>query len=259
MRSRVEVVADVDDAGRTVLARMRADGALAVRRTGSSAAPPSDGAVVHLVGTAAGPLTGDVVEVDVEVRDGARLTVAGVAATIALPGPGPAPARWDVRVRAAGTARVVVAPQPLVVCAGARLVTTTAVTADVGATVDVLEQVVLGRHGEPGGEWSGRLVADVGGAPAVRQTQDGALLRLPPHEDGVAPRAVVSRLLLVPATAAVARTTGLPAAVGVSGGAVRCLLARGGELLSAVGVDLARAVRDLDALRREAVPAVRTS
>ena len=238
MRSRVELVADVADDGTTLLGRLRADGALAVRRTGPS--------TVHLVGTAAGPLNGDVVELDVVVRARARLTVQAVAATIALPGTGQHPATWAMRADVGHGARLVCAPQPLVVCAGARLRTRTEVTLGGEASLDLVEQVVLGRFGEAGGDWTGRLVADVEGAAVLRQSQSSAVLTAGPRRSGdAAPRALVSRLLLG-AGGGVSTPT-------VDGDAVACPLAAGGVLLTAVGPDLGAALRDLDAVSRGAV------
>jgi urease accessory protein len=234
MRSRVEVVADVADDGTPVLARMHAQGALAVRRTGPG--------TVHLVGTAAGPLGGDVVEIDLVVRAGARLELAGVAATIALPGPAGDVATWDVTADVADGATLRCAPQPLVVSRGARLRTTTRLALAPSAAAEVVEQVVLGRYGEDGGTWSGRLVADVGGVPAVRQTQSSRLLCAGPRTPGEpVPRALVSRLLLGAATTAGPTT---------SGNAVACPLAVGGTLLTAFGADLGAALRDLAAAWR---------
>jgi urease accessory protein len=233
MRSRVELVAEVADDGTTRLARLSADGALAVRRTGPS--------TVHLVGAAAGPLDGDVVEVDVAVRAGALLAVGSVAATIALPGLGHAPATWTLTAEVSAGARLVCAPQPLVVCAGARLRTWTAVRLAGDASLDLVEQVVLGRFGEPGGEWTGRMVADVDGAPVLRQSQSAALLSAGPRRAGdAAPRAIVSRLLV---GAGVGEAT--PA---VCGDAVACPLAAGGILLTALGPDLGTGLRGLDAV-----------
>ena len=232
MRSRVEVVADVTDDGTPVLVRLHAQGALAVRRTGP--------ATVHLVGTAAGPLGGDVVEIDLVVRAGARLEVEGVAATVALPGAAGDAATWDVTADVADGATLRCAPQPLVVSRGARLRTTTRLALAPTAAADVVEQVVLGRHGEEGGTWSGRLVADVGGAPAVRQTQSSRLLAAGSYPPGgTAPRALVSRLLLGAGTTA--------AGPAWSGRAVACPLAAGGTLLTAYGPDLGSALRDLAA------------
>jgi urease accessory protein len=246
MRSRVEIVADVADDGTPLFARLCADGALAVRRTGP--------ARVHLVGTAAGPLDGDVVEVDVAVRAGALLTVEGVAATIALPGIGQVPATWTVTADVAAGGGLVCVPQPLVVCAGARLLTRMSVTLAGDASLDLVEQVVLGRFGEPGGDWTGRILADVDGAPVLRQSQSAALLTAGPQRAGdAAPRAIVSRLLFGAGFG--------EAAPAVHGDAVACPLAAGGLLLTALGPDLGTALRDLGALggSRLTTPAVQLS
>ncbi|MGH9281089.1 MAG: hypothetical protein ACRD12_23765 [Acidimicrobiales bacterium] len=47
--------------------------------------PTPDG--VYLVGGAAGPLGGDTVTIEVDVRPGARLTMWSAAASVARPGP----------------------------------------------------------------------------------------------------------------------------------------------------------------------------
>jgi urease accessory protein len=243
VRSRVEVVADAADDGSTVLARMHAEGGLAVRRTASS--------TVHLVGTAAGPLDGDVVEIDVTVRAGATLRLTGVAATLALPGRGPGPSTWSLALRVGDGGRLDCAPQPLVVCAGARVRATTRVEARGSALVDVLEQVVLGRHGERGGDWDGRLVAAVGGTPVLRQRQSSAILAAGPLPAGERPpRVLVSRLLLGPGIDADHLCT-------TSGDAVGCRLAGGGLLLTSTGRELGAAMRDLDAVW--SAPAVTTA
>lgn len=235
MRSRVEVVSEVTDDGTPVLVRLHADGALAVRRTGP--------ATVHLVGTAAGPLGGDVVEIDLVVRAGARLEVEGVAATVALPGAAGDGATWVVTADVADGADLRCAPQPLVVSRGAVLRTTTRLALAPTARADVVEQIVLGRHGEPGGTWSGRLVADVGGVPVVRQTQSSHLLAAGPYPPGAGPpRALVSRLLLGGAPVAGPAT---------SGAAVLCPLAAGGTLLTAYAADLGTALRDLTDVRAD--------
>jgi urease accessory protein len=72
MRSRIEIVAEYRSGarpgeGRTVVTAIRGGHHFAGRETGPG--------VVHLVGTAAGPLGGDDVEIDVRVGPGARLAV----------------------------------------------------------------------------------------------------------------------------------------------------------------------------------------
>lgn len=231
MRSLVEIVAEAGARG-TVLPVLRSDVMVAVRRTDVPGVPDPDGTVqVHLVGTAAGPLTGDELTVRITVGAGARLAVRSAAATLALPArvtagtapTAPAVVRYELRVGAGG--HLDLATEPLVVCRGADLVTVTDVVLDDGATAVVHEQVVLGRYGEDGGRWRGRTVADVAGRPALRHTLDSTVLP---------GRALVSRLDLggEPAPAA---ATPAPA------DAVVLPLACGGTLATSTGPDLAGA------------------
>jgi len=229
VRSRVELVADVRDDGTPVLARMRAHGQLAVRQTGPGQ--------VHLVGAAAGPLGGDLVEVHVLVRAGARLAVRGVAATLALPDAAGGTAESVLDLRVEDAARLDHALPPLVVCRGARLTTRTRLTVTGSGSVDLVEQVVLGRHGEDGGDWSGQLIADRDGVPLLRSSQRSASLRSAP----LPARALVNRLLIGPDPRP---------APGWHRNAVCCELAGGGTLLTSVGADLTRALQDAGELAR---------
>ncbi len=170
MRTRVELVARrAAGSGRTALAVNRAEGILNARRTGESE--------VHLVGTGAGPLGGDVVEVDVVVEAGARLSLRGVAATLSMPDRDGRPAQLHVHLRVSEGASLDVALEPLVAVRGSDLhVTTTAVVADDGA-LDLTEAVVLGRWREAPGRWRGTLRADLleGGRPRAWLRQSVAL------------------------------------------------------------------------------------
>lgn len=246
MHSRVVVVARRGSGGATELTTVSARGALAVRRTGPT--------TVHLVGTAAGPIGDDEVDVEVLVGAGASLTVDGVAATIALPGrrSGCSAIRLRVEVGAGGDGRI--ALPPLVVTERAAVATSATVTVADDGRLDLLERVQLGRHGEPGGQWTGRLVADLDGHAALRQTQRSAgllsacrdlQLAAPTGPVGAArDRAgrcgVVSRLVLGSGGDIVEPAT--------AGGAYVVPLAVGGALWCAVGVDLPAAEADLAGL-----------
>jgi urease accessory protein len=229
VRSRVEIVADVADDGRPVLVRLHAEGQLAVRATGPGQ--------VHLVGAAAGPLGGDRVEVSVRLRAGARLALHGVAATLALPGRDGARAHVLTEVEVCDGAHLTYRPMPLVVCRGALVRARTTVVLCGDGQADVTEQVVLGRHGEPGGEWTGRLVADRDGAPLLRTAHGSALLATATVPPDVRPaRAVLTRLI----------TSGSGPA-STTGGAVCCPLAGGGLLVTAIGTELTGTQADAEA------------
>lgn len=241
MRSRVEIVADRGPGDTPVLPTLRADGMLAVRRTGPS--------TVHLVGAAAGPLGGDLVEVHVHVRAGATLTLRSVAATIALPGPsgGQADVVLEATVETGGVLDLGL--EPLVVCRGAHVASRTVLAVDADACVLAREQVVLGRAGEDGGTWRGRTVADVAGRPVLRSTVSSSVLA--PAGSGV--RTVVTTLLLG------AAASGSPGDLvhPVAGQAVACRLEAGGVLVTATGPDLSLALRDHDTALQEAVAGTR--
>ncbi|GAC69672.1 urease accessory protein UreD [Gordonia soli] len=200
MRTEVEIVAEP---GRSP--RFRSVGGLAVRRTGAH--------TVHLIGTAATPLGGDLVTVDVRVHPGARLTMRSVAATIALPALDRADSeiRWHIEVGAG--ARLVVEPEPTIVAADAVLRTTTELHADPGSDVSVAEHVQLGRTLERDGDardalWEGALHVDIGSAPVLRHRLRmsaadarprglSSTFRHPEHRpDAVSPTDLVGRMTL---------------------------------------------------------------
>lgn len=226
MRSRVIVVARAGRDGSTELATLEAHGAFAVRRTGPDQ--------VHVVGTAAGPLGGDEIDVLVDVGPGARLELLGVAATIALPArePGASHIRLDVAVGPGASA--VVALPPLVVTSRATVLATT--QAQVDGALDLTERIQLGRHDEAGGTWTGRLSAEVDGQPAIRQTQRSAAL-LAAGWSGLVTRALLGSDVEPVAASCVGEAFAVP-------------LARGGALWTSVGRNLTAADRALDLLAR---------
>ncbi|GAB4586717.1 urease accessory protein UreD [Nocardia sp. IFM 10818] len=155
MRTELRIVAAAG-----TLPRIHAVGGLAARRTGPD--------TVHMIGTAATPLGGDVLDIAVVVEAGARLTVRSVAATIALPGrvTRTSVAHWRFEVAAGGELEF--DPEPTVVAGGAEHETVTTVALEEGARLRLRERVQIGRTGEEHGYWSGELSADVGRLPLLR-------------------------------------------------------------------------------------------
>lgn len=142
------------------LPRIHAVGGLAARHTGPD--------TVHLIGTAATPLGGDVLDITIVVGAGARLRVRSVAATIALPGreTRKSVAHWRFEVAAGG--ELDFDPEPTVVAGGAEHDTFTTVRLEDGARLRLRERVQIGRTGEDHGHWTGELIADVGAIPLLR-------------------------------------------------------------------------------------------
>ncbi len=101
-----------------------------------------------LVGSAAGPLAGDELALELAVADGARARLRATGASIAQ-GPGERSVRIDVRV--GDGAALDADPGPLIVCSGADV--DVAVSIELAATASLRwrELLVLGRTSEPAG------------------------------------------------------------------------------------------------------------
>jgi urease accessory protein len=182
-------------------------------------------ALVHLVGIAAGPLGGDEAVISVRVGPGARLALRSAGAPIVQPSTWAPDSVLRLELAVADDGRLDVAMEPTVVCAAAVHRARTVVELAGSGQVRLMEQVLLGRSGEPGGEWSGRLTVDRDGAPVLRHTLRSGLLG----------RRVVSTLL----------DTGADGGPATSGAAVAMPLAAGGLLVTATGDELIPTQRDL--------------
>jgi urease accessory protein len=137
---------------------IEARGGLAVRET--------EPGTVHLVSAAATPLGGDSVCVRIVVNPGASLRVRTVAATVVLPGPTTreSHAMWNLEV--AGDLDL--DPQPTVVAATSRHLTSTHLDIEGSGRIKLRERVQIGRSGERQGFWSASLHADVDGTALLR-------------------------------------------------------------------------------------------
>src|SRR5690606_418335 len=208
----------VAEAGR--VAHIEARGGLAARHTGAER--------VHLIGTAATPLGGDHIAVTVLLGPGARLSLRGVAATLALPGRGTraSSAHWHFDVDEGG--ELDVDTPAVIVAGGAEHATLTSVRLAPGARLRLREQVQIGRTGERHGRWRGDLTADLDDLPLVRHRLElGAGVAT--DDTLAAPRALVSELRYPDERPE--RTIGLTAA--------RLPLALGGSLYTGLGDRLA--------------------
>ena len=143
MEAHARVVAEADGSGGTRLAVLRSAPPLVLRQTGEEA-------TVHLVGGAAGPLGGDRLRLTVEVGPAATLRWRTVAATIALPGPGPS--RIEVTATVAAGGRLEWLPEPLIAAARCHHLTMSTVDLDEGAYLVWRDELVCGRHGESPGD-----------------------------------------------------------------------------------------------------------
>jgi urease accessory protein len=126
-------------------------------------------AVVRLVNSAATPLGGDEVSLTVHVGPGAALTLTGVAATVALPGPHGAPSRTTVRLHLAERATMDYLPEPTVITARANHHVALHADLAADACLRAREVLVLGRAGERPGRLTTLTTVVRAGHPVLRQ------------------------------------------------------------------------------------------
>lgn len=229
-------IAAVARGGRTRLVELRSDPPVALRETGPG--------VVHLVGTAGGPVPGDRVRLDVEVGAGAQLVLRSVAATVALSGDPDAESRWELRGRVADGGSLSVWMEPTVAAAGCRHRADTSVALAGSAMLRWREELVFGRSGEVGGRIRTTLRVELDGSALLCQAFEA---------DGCDP------LTASPAVSAGAKALGAllavdprwrespPQALVLARSAVVSPLAGPGALVTAVSDDTATLRRLLDA------------
>ncbi|MFE2940823.1 urease accessory protein UreD [Streptomyces sp. NPDC059255] len=152
-------------ATRAGLPVLTGEGPLAPRRTRAT----GPGSRVTVVGAMSGPLGGDRLTVEAEVRDGATLTVDSAAATVALPGAVPGPAHYDVRLTVGDGAELRWLPEQLISAYGSELRMRTRVELAPTAVLVLREEQVLGRHGEDPGTLFSRLTVRRAGRALLDQ------------------------------------------------------------------------------------------
>lgn len=145
--------------GRTILPLLRSDPPLTLRQTGPH--------TVHLVSTAAGPLGGDHLSLDLDVAPGTRLEIGSIASTLVLPGDGESLSVITARV---GEGAVLsFAPEPTVLAAGCAHRMVVRLTLAEGARARWREEIIFGRYGEAPGRCVAGFDAMVEGRPLLRQ------------------------------------------------------------------------------------------
>lgn len=165
LRATARIHAVADGRGGTALPLLAGEGPLALRRTRGAGAE----AGVMLVGAMSAPLGGDHLTVEATAGPGACLALASAAATLALPGRGGEPARYDVGLTVEDGASVRWLPEPLVSVRGSDLRVRTQVRLAPTARLLLREEQVLGRCGEAPGLLRSRLAVTLGGRPLLDQ------------------------------------------------------------------------------------------
>jgi urease accessory protein len=140
--------------------------------------PCPDG--VYLVASAAGPIGGDDIALDVVVGDDAELVARSAAASLALPGPDGSQSRVSLDACVGRHARLTWRPEPLIAAAGCNHVTDMSIRLDPTASVCWREELVLGRADEEPGACALRMRVDRGEVPLLRHDLVVGAAR-PPH------------------------------------------------------------------------------
>lgn len=198
---------------------------------------------LYLASSAAGPIGGDSLRLDIDVASGAELEIRTVAASLAHPSAGGHRSQLDVNVTVADGATLRWLPEQTVLVRGCDHRTMGVIRLAASGSLVWRDEVVLGRHGEPSGSLLQRLRVDVAGRPLLRN--DLTVGPAWPGSDGpagVGPARAVGTLVLVGPRAA---ETG--PAVPVDGVRVgRCELGPGAVLVTALGdrPSLVRSVLD---------------
>jgi urease accessory protein len=194
-----------------------------------------------LVGTAAGPLGRDRVEVSVEVGPGAALGVRSAAATVALAAASDEGSilHVDASVGPGGLLRW--APEPLVPTGRCRHRSAARVQLADGARLVWRDELVAGRTDEEPGSCAVSLLVDGPSGPVLRHE-----LRIGPDAPGWAEGAVLAGARAI-GTLVVVGVPGLPTCASrLAGGAGIQPLAAGGVLVTALGSGAATVRSALD-------------
>jgi urease accessory protein len=194
-----------------VLVVARPDRMPRIECTGGLAARSTEPDTVHLVSAAATPLGGDVLHMRIVVEPGARLQIRTAAATVSLPGASTSESHaiWDLEV----AGHLDIDPQPTVVAANSRHVTSTRLNLAGSGHLRLRERVQIGRSGERQGFWSGSLHADVDGSPLLRHRVELGSGSVADDEIGM-PLACISELHYPDSDV---ETTGVPLALAGGG------------------------------------------
>ncbi len=192
MQASTELVVAVDATGRSRLVHATCEVPLLFR------VADHDGPDLRLswVNGAAGPLGGDVLRVALRLEAGASVAVRSAGATLAQPGPHGGCSLLEVALELGEGSRLDWCPEPTVSVRGSRHRSTMRISAQVDAEARVVDQVVLGRHGEPCGWIALHQRVEVAGRPILDHEVElgpGALSGPGAHGAG---RAVLSAVLI---------------------------------------------------------------
>jgi urease accessory protein len=122
-----------------------------------------------LVGTAAGPLAGDELSLNLRVGAGARARLSATGASISQGRGGIGGSTMSIHAELESEASLHADPGPLIVCEGSRVDVRVGIELGTDASVEWHEMLVLGRSGDAGGAVTLRWDVTREGIPLLRQ------------------------------------------------------------------------------------------
>ncbi|HET8599112.1 MAG TPA: urease accessory protein UreD [Segeticoccus sp.] len=178
MRARAQVATTVgldrDGSRRSRVAALRSEGPLVLRPTIGTGSEPwvrgrAGAARVSLAAGAAGPIGGDRLELTVHVGRGSTLVLSEISHTLCLPGRDGAGSRTTISITVEDAATLIWQPEPIIAARRCDHLTDIEVALDLGARFLVREELLLGRHREPGGRLRQRMRVERAGRPLYHQ------------------------------------------------------------------------------------------
>ncbi|WCR10896.1 urease accessory protein UreD [Paracoccus stylophorae] len=159
---------------RSRIATLRSDGPLVLRPCHPKGPEPlvhrdAHVARVALAAGTAGPLGGDDYRLDIHVGAGSTLVLTEISAMLVLPGASGGLSRMTVRATVGPGATFVWWPEPIIAAARCDHRHDVRIALDGTARMILREEVLLGRHGERPGDFTGRLRITRDGVPLYDQ------------------------------------------------------------------------------------------
>jgi urease accessory protein len=162
-----------DGSGRTRISTWHAEAPLLLKTTRPKEPEPwphlKGAARVSLTAGAAGPIGGDAYRLDVDVGAHSTLMLCDVSPTLLLPGPDGAPSSYAISIEVAEHATLVWLAEPLIAAHNCHHLHDIRVTLHASARLLMREELLLGRHGEPGGTVRQRIIVHRGCDALYRQ------------------------------------------------------------------------------------------
>lgn len=163
MRAHARLGVTAETPPHTRIRRLRSDPPMLLRPAVATASDPchgwdlSNAARVSLASSAAGPVGGDDLRLDIDVGADAVLVLRTVAATLALPGPHRLPSYTHTHIRVAERGTLLWLPEPVIAAHGCDHHVTTRIELASDARLLAREEVILGRDREASGTIRQRL------------------------------------------------------------------------------------------------------